>query len=150
MNIQPGRVCLYAPRRFLTSKGIIKDVGFSVQEEDFLKEVRRGIRVIGARRRDITIVEGQNVTYVSSKTSLVIFEGNNRPNEIEIFACLTKVHLYITPVSQCFNCLKFGHKGSQCRSKNKCAFYSQNILTSELLQDILVGPLGLPNKPCNP
>lgn len=111
---------VYVPQRFLTSKGIVKDVGFSVQEEDFYNEVNGNTRVIEARRLNRRVVEGQNVTYVPSMTFLVTFEGRNRPSEIEIFSCLTKVHPYIPPVSQCLQCLRFGHKSTQCRSKCRC------------------------------
>lgn len=126
---------VYVPQRFLTTKGIVRNIGFSVQEEDFLMEPKGSYKIIEARRLNRRVIENGNVSYTPSMTFLLTFEGKNRPNEIEIYSCPTKVLPYLPPVSQCEKCLRFGHKAKQCRSKIRCANCGANHPVSDCDQN---------------
>lgn len=115
-----GRVS-YVPQSFITSKGIIKDVGLSVNESDILKYGISSARILDAQRLNRRIKEGDKVKYVPSMTMLLTFDSKLKPEEISIFACPIKVHNYIPPLNQCHNCQRFGHKTKICKSKARCS-----------------------------
>uniref|UniRef100_A0A6P7GPJ9 Uncharacterized protein LOC114344900 n=1 Tax=Diabrotica virgifera virgifera TaxID=50390 RepID=A0A6P7GPJ9_DIAVI len=47
---------------------------------------------------------------------IVTFEGNILPSYISINSVFFPVETYIGKVTQCYNCLRFGHISKQCRS----------------------------------
>lgn len=112
----------YIPQRFLTIKGIVKNVGYSIVEEDIISEAQTNIKILEARRLNRRVVsQNGEVNFVPSMTFVLTFEGRRRPDEILLFANPIKVENYIIPISQCRKCLRFGHSFRQCRSKLRCA-----------------------------
>lgn len=112
----------YIPQRFLTNKGIVKNVGHSIVEEDFINEAQTNVRILEARRLNRRVMSPNGeVNYVPSMTFLITFEGRRKPNEIFLYAYPIKVENYVIPISQCKKCLRFGHSFGQCRSKIRCA-----------------------------
>ncbi|CAH1108458.1 unnamed protein product [Psylliodes chrysocephalus] len=111
---------IYIPQRFLTVKGIIRDVGYSITSEDILQNAGNKYNIIEARRLNRRIVTQEGIQYLPSSTFLLTFKGKKRPEEIEIYTYHTKVFAYVPPVTQCRNCLRFGHAQIQCRSKKRC------------------------------
>lgn len=110
----------YVPQSLITSKGIVRDIGFSISEEDIIKEAKSRVNIIEARRLNRKVVEGDITKYVPTKTVLLTFAGKRRPDEISIFSCITKVMPYLSPTIQCKKCLRFGHKASICKSTVRC------------------------------
>lgn len=111
----------FIPQRLLTCKGIIKDIGQSIVEEDIINEARCKTRILEAHRLNRRVVSPNGeISFVPSRTFLVTFEGKKRPEEISLFSYYIKVEHYVPPVSQCRKCLRFGHSMKQCRSKTKC------------------------------
>lgn len=111
----------YIPQRLLTTKGIIKDVGFSVSVEDIIEDAITSAKILDARRLNRRIkLDNGSVDYQPTTTMLVTFEGKIRPEEIVVYSYNVKVHPYLPPIRQCTNCLRFGHLTKQCRSKTRC------------------------------
>ncbi|CAH1109598.1 unnamed protein product [Psylliodes chrysocephalus] len=105
---------IYISQRFLTVKGIIRDVGYSITSEDILQNAGNKYNIIEARRLNRRIVTKEGIQYLPSSTFLLTFKGKRRPEEIEIYTSHTKVFAYIPPVTQCRNCWRFGHAQIQC------------------------------------
>lgn len=97
----------------LNIKGIIKDIGFSIDEDDLIEETDSGFKIIDARILNRRVKEGWVVKCEPSMTILVTFEDKRKLEKKSIFS-------YILHVNQCINCLRFGHRMNQCRSKIRC------------------------------
>ncbi|CAG9857386.1 unnamed protein product [Phyllotreta striolata] len=109
--------------RLLTSRGIIKNVGFSIENEDILSEsYNQGIEIIETRRLNRRIIkEDGSIAYVPSRTCLLTFQGRPCPKDLTIYGVATSIEPYIAPVRQCKNCLRFGYSQTTCRSSKRCA-----------------------------
>ncbi|CAH1115843.1 unnamed protein product [Psylliodes chrysocephalus] len=112
----------FIPQRLLTSRGIIKNVGLSITNEDIIQEAyTQGKKVVEARRLNRrTTNEDGSIHYVTSRTMLITFEGRPLPKDLELYCVPVQVEPYIAPVTQCKNCLRFGHSLNSCRSSKKC------------------------------
>lgn len=70
-------------------------------------------------------IKDNKTTLIPKQTVIITFQGNVLPNEIIINSVIFPVETFYGRVTQCFNCLKYGHISKQCRSSNplciKCA-----------------------------
>ncbi|XP_050516208.1 uncharacterized protein LOC126891073 [Diabrotica virgifera virgifera] len=65
-------------------------------------------------------VDENGTQYIPTKTCVVSFKSQVLPKYITINKVLKEVEPYKQKVLLCFNCLRFGHTGGQCKSKARC------------------------------
>lgn len=117
----------FIPQSLLTCKGIVRDIGYSIQEQDIVAEAYSHKTILDARRLNRKSQTSPNsYELIPTKSILITFEGRQLPEKISIYANIVDVIPYIPPVRQCINCLRFGHSKQQCRSKTKCPKCQEN------------------------
>lgn len=115
----------YIPQSMLYCRGIIRNVGDTITEEDLIHygigtRGSKSIKIVDATRFNRRITENGVTRIVPSNTFLLQFAGKNLPVEIELFNTKSKVLPYIRPVILCVKCYKYGHHKNQCKNKEAC------------------------------
>lgn len=64
------------------------------------------------------IMQDNKPVLIAKQSMIVTFEGNILPNEVIINSVVFPVKLFFGRVTQCYNCLKYGHVSKQCRSSS--------------------------------
>ncbi|XP_073946186.1 uncharacterized protein [Choristoneura fumiferana] len=113
----------FIPSFSVMRMGIVKGVPAEWSLEEILLNVSVPLgtgKVIKARRLNYkTIVDGSAV-WKPSQTVVLTFDGQVLPKRIFICYNALPVDLYIFPTIQCYNCCRYGHTKTQCRSKPCC------------------------------
>lgn len=106
---------------FLTEKrGVVRFVDTSYSESALRHLIDSDIPIKHVHRMNRAVRSDDGVTYVPRQIIIVTFEGLKIPQYIYINKVRCPVDAYIQPVVQCFNCLRFGHTSSQCKSRKRC------------------------------
>ncbi|XP_073956346.1 uncharacterized protein [Choristoneura fumiferana] len=113
----------FIPSFSVMRMGIVKGVPAEWSLEEILLNISVPLgtgKVIKARRLNYkTIVDGSAV-WKPSQTVVLTFDGQVLPKRIFICYNALPVDLYIFPTIQCYNCCRYGHTKTQCRSKPCC------------------------------
>lgn len=89
--------------------------------EKIVSERRTGPKIIEARRLQRKIIVDGTAKYIDTQSVIITFEGKIIPSSIKIKYCEVRVDIYVSPVIMCFNCMRYGHSNTQCRSKQRCS-----------------------------
>lgn len=111
---------IYIPFSCVTCKGIVKNIDPDISVEEITENLRSSARVLNVRRLNRKRVIDNEKVYTPTPTILITFEGISLPRNIEVYRLPFLVVPYISPVTQCYNCLLYGHTSTQCRSRTKC------------------------------
>lgn len=67
-------------------------------------------------------ITDRKIESVRSHLVLGTFEGHNLPTKLPLYGGIIniRVRLYVEPVRQCFNCLRYGHIGRVCKNPKIC------------------------------
>ncbi|XP_045504086.1 uncharacterized protein LOC123700795 [Colias croceus] len=76
--------------------------------------------IIKVRRINYKVIIDGTVTWKPSQSVILTFDGQTLPSRIFICYNSLPVELYIFPTIQCYNCCRYGHTKSICRSKPRC------------------------------
>lgn len=118
----------YIPSFLTEKRGVVRFVDTSFSETELLNIIDSDVPVKHVHRMKRAIRSDDNVTYVPRQVIVVTFEGVKIPQHIFINKVRCSVDAYIQPVVQCFNCLRFGHTSTQCKSKKRCKKCSTEVL----------------------
>ncbi|XP_060526289.1 uncharacterized protein LOC132701954 [Cylas formicarius] len=132
----------YIPKRLVTCRGLIKDVGDQITEEDFYSEAvtytgegsrARSIKILNVkkvlRRKKILAISGETVMKtIPTNDYIVTFEGKSLPQTVNIFNNEREVEKYVNQFIMCVNCCRFGHVKNNCRGKPRCGFCTEDHL----------------------
>nr|XP_022907904.1 uncharacterized protein LOC111419355 [Onthophagus taurus] len=114
----------FIPSHRVTCKGIIRGVDTSLSEETILKliktENRREVLHIRRLKRKTTNEQGE-IIFVTTGTIVATFAGTTLPRHVSIWYSHRIPEVYISPVIQCFNCLRYGHTKTLCKSQKRCS-----------------------------
>ncbi|CAG9857383.1 unnamed protein product [Phyllotreta striolata] len=126
----------YIPASLVTSRRIIRGIDLSTSMEEIKNFGKASTKILDARRLNRRIANQQTVEYVPSETELITFEGKNIPNTVSINYYESRVKVYVGPVLQCFNCLRYGHSSKQCRSHIRCSRCGEEHEATNCQKDI--------------
>lgn len=98
-----------------------QELKLKILAEALVNEKKNIIQIEKMKRRYYESKKKEVMTKFTDNL-IVIFNGNNLPNEIKIYNRLVNLRVgpFIEAVKQCFNCFKFGHIKSAYRAKKKC------------------------------
>jgi hypothetical protein len=129
----------FIPSFRLMRRGIIKGIDEDISEEEILKELEAENQIVGVRRlsrrnRDPNRQEN-DPKWVTSKSVVITFSGQNLPNEASIYKIKLEVEPYMTLPITCYNCFKLGHTSTNCRNEARCSMcgeikHQENCATS--------------------
>lgn len=121
----------YIPFNMVTSKGVIRGIDPEIKEAEIKNMITCNVEIVEikrlSRREIITNDKGEiERKYNPTGTVLLTFRGTNMPRMVELCRLPFMVSPYIPPVTQCFNCLLYGHTRIQCRGTKKCNNCTEN------------------------
>ncbi|XP_063395086.1 uncharacterized protein LOC134680034 [Cydia fagiglandana] len=113
----------YIPSFTVTRMGLVRGIPSQWTEEEIVSNISVPIgcgKVLKVRRLNHRVTVNGTVSWQPSETVVLTFDGQVLPKRV--FSCYNSlpVELYIFPTIQCYNCTKFGHTKTNCRSRPKC------------------------------
>lgn len=106
----------FIPNHLLEKKGVIRGVD-TYFDNNYLKEnIICPTKVLDVQRMQRKTSIDNKAVLIPKQTVIITFQGNLLPNEIVINSVLFPVETFYGKVTQCFNCLKYGHISKQCRN----------------------------------
>uniref|UniRef100_A0A6M2DRX9 Putative mediator of rna polymerase ii transcription subunit 13-like trichogramma pretiosum n=1 Tax=Xenopsylla cheopis TaxID=163159 RepID=A0A6M2DRX9_XENCH len=111
----------YIPTYTLIKKGVIYDVDTDFSEAYIKDNIVSEIPILGIKR----ILKKVNNEYRKTTVCILIFRGQRIPEKVSIHAVKCRVATY-NKITQCFNCLRYGHVTRQCRSGTRCSQCAEN------------------------
>lgn len=111
----------YVPQHLIEKKALVRNVDTSLTEAELKQKIISDISVTNVKRlMRMTLDEnGMRIT-VPRQMVIVTFDGLIIPDHIYIDYVRCPVETYVSPVMQCFNCLRYGHSSKLCRGKKRC------------------------------
>lgn len=114
----------FIPASLISVKGIVRGIGIETTTEEIISEGVSAKPIIAARRLNRRVTKDNTVEYVPTETIVITFRGKRLPESILVNYYEVRVQIYVDPVLQCLNCLRYGHTKTHCRSKRRCALCS--------------------------
>lgn len=122
-RLEAENLTAFIPSFTVTRMGLVRGIPAEWTEQDIIENISVPAgcgKVLKVRRLNHRVPVNGSVTWQPSETIVITFDGQILPKKV--FSCYNSlpVDLYIFPTIQCFNCCKFGHTKTNCRSKPKC------------------------------
>lgn len=114
---------IFIPKNYTSCKGIVRAIPKMFSMKTIVQNsTSRECRVISCTRLNRKVIdkEKKSVEYIPTTTVLYTFEGTRLPRDIQVFGLDMQIKPYVPPVTQCFNCFRYGHTKKICKSKKKC------------------------------
>lgn len=124
----------YIPDFNVFKLGVIKYVDTSITDDEIMNFTASNQKIVSVRRILKRINSNEKKT---TQTCILKFEGQQLPNYITLFGTRCEVEPYVSPVIQCYNCLRYGHMSQQCRSHLRCSRCSKEHKLSECEADTM-------------
>lgn len=119
----------FIPSINVTRIGLVRGVPAEWTSEEILANatVPQGCgKILKIRRLKKKVSRNDKIDFINIESVVITFDGQVLPKRI--FMCYNSlpVDLYIFPTIQCYNCCRYGHVKSQCRSTPRCYKCGQN------------------------
>lgn len=119
----------YIPNHLLEKKGVIKGVDTFFDVTYLKNNIECSTPISDVKRTHKKIEKEGKTEFVPKQTIIVSFEGNILPNSVIINSVICSVEPFLGRVTQCYNCLKYGHVARQCRGSNTLCIQCGNTKT---------------------
>ena len=114
------KVEAFIPRNEQYKAGVISPVSLSAQIEEVMElaKVENGYthQIIKMER----LKKKSDTGWVDSLAIKVIFSGRELPTGIKVGHSYYRVRPYVAEPTQCYNCLRMGHRSGSCTAKTRC------------------------------
>ena len=120
----------YIPDSSLQFTGIVRDVPLEFDKEEIIEGVQDSlvkeqiVDIFRIKKRVFIdkdrIDNSQEIRNLEDTDSVKIIFKNKLPNSIYINFCYRKVYKFIPPVRRCYQCQKYGHITTRCKSDFRC------------------------------
>lgn len=121
----------YIPRFMTTKQGVIKNVDVALTDEEIRQEITCDKEILNVRRYTKKINNNGSEQIVQQPVCVITFKSQRLPDYVYLYSVRCQVEPYVPPQIQCFICLQFNHRSSQCRGQPKCAKCSGQHLLSQ-------------------
>lgn len=118
-----NKLVAYVPTHCTQRKGVVRGVDTSFSDDFILRNIRSSVAVLGIKRLTKMVDDRANqgmLKEVPRQMIIVTFKGLTLPDYVYISRVRCPVETHIAPVIQCYNCLRYGHIKSQCKSHKRC------------------------------
>lgn len=119
-NLKDKGYNIFIPLNFTTSKGLVREIDLDLSEAELLEACSCRNDIITIKRLNRKVFKNDTIEYVPTGTCLFTFKGTIMPKEIKFFGLSLPVAVYISPVTQCYSCLLYGHTKKNCKGQEKC------------------------------
>ncbi|KAJ8682382.1 hypothetical protein QAD02_018174 [Eretmocerus hayati] len=110
-----------APVHRLNRQGIIREVPLDIPDNAILLSLQSPSQVLKVKRLMRNKTEASNEkTLVPTQSIQITFDGQHLPPRVRLYGVSHRVEPFIQPVKMCFQCYRYGHIRSQCRSSQLC------------------------------
>lgn len=111
----------YVPQHLVEKRGLVRNVDTSLSEQQLMNKIVSDIPVVNVKRLTRPSVDDKgNKVAVPKQWIVVTFSGMFLPEHIYVDYVRCPVETYVSPVMQCFKCLRYGHSSKLCRGKQRC------------------------------
>lgn len=86
---------------------------------------------LSIKRMNKKCLKDNKIEYIPTGTSLFTFKGTIIPKEVRYCGMGMRTAIYISPVIQCFSCLRYGHTKKNCKDMERCFNCGQEKHMSE-------------------
>lgn len=129
---EQNNLIAYIPLHLTTKKGLIRGVDTSFKEEELKNIIKSEIPVKSVQRRYKNVVDKDGkIIKVPRQQVILTFDRLALPQSVFIYKLRHNVEVWYSPVTQCFNCLRYGHTSKQCKSQKKCKNCGDVLNTGE-------------------
>lgn len=126
----------YIPQFLLHRIGVIKRIQSDISEE-YLKtrikpfDMHCNFTIANVHRIHRKQNDRETKEYLPTTSVIVTFKSQQLPKYVSINHVIHSVEPYIQKVVLCYNCYRYGHTGSQCKSNSRCQKCHENHNTSK-------------------
>lgn len=112
------------PRYLISCKVLIRNIPIEFSEQEIHDNIEFpnyiNTKVIHVRRIKKRLVVDGKISYTPTHLAVITLSGVVIPECIMLYRCVSKCELYIPPVIQCRNCMRYGHIRNNCKSNSRC------------------------------
>lgn len=122
-NLKQNNYKVFLPSFQVCRVGLVRGIPADWTEDDILSNVTLPYgcgEILKLRRLKKKSIVNNTAQFVNTESVVFTFDGQSLPKRIFICYNSLPVDLYIYPTIQCYNCCRYGHVKSQCRSTPRC------------------------------
>lgn len=119
-NFDSDEYDVYIPANMVSIMGVVTDVDFDITEDDILSFASSSAKILKFKRLKKRDTSSGEVLYKDTKACVLTFQGRILPSHVSLFHTYIEVAQYVSPVIQCFQCLRYGHTIKLCNGRKRC------------------------------
>lgn len=113
----------FIPTFSVTRMGVVRGVPMEWSDDEILDNISVPVgcgKILKLRRIKRKVITDGIPQLKNTETVILTFDGQILPKRVYMCYTSLTVDLYIYPTIQCYNCCRYGHVKSQCRSTPRC------------------------------
>lgn len=122
---------VFIPYNFVTCKALVREVDLDLSEDILKTFFVANAEILSIKRMNRKCLKDNKIEYIPTGTCLFTFKGTFIPREVRYCGMGMRTAIYVSPVTQCFSCLRYGHTKKNCKGKERCFNCGQEKHMSE-------------------